>query len=243
METIRILKETYENLYVLAIPVRKFLEEKLPCISSQWKRECVFSILEKDSDFYRENSFDRSLEELDIYYLLKILLDNSVWETLSALLPDDSFFTKENKKLLKELKRIRNIVSHPRIKEYSSTEFDDWTKTAEKVAELFDTKLDTLKYNLHKKEKEVLLDFILEKVINPALQCKELSETTLNSIKNTKNRLEMQNTAEGIMAFFTDALNSNSGRKIAKELEKNGLLSFEKITPQVKELYIGRTIN
>lgn len=243
METIRILQEMYENLYVLAEPVRNFLEEKLPCISSQWKRECVFNILEKDFEADKRNSFDRSLEELDIYYLLKVLLDNSVWEPLSILLPDDPFFTKENRKLLREVKEIRNIVSHPRIKEYTYAEFYDWTRTVERAAELFGIKLDVLKYNLHKKEKEVLLNFIFENVIYPALQSKELSESTLNSIKNTKDRLEMQNTAEGIMAFFSDALNSSTGCKIAEELRQNDLLSFEEITPQVKNLYLGRTVN
>ena len=75
-------------------------------------------------------------------------------------------------------------------------------------------------------------------VINPALASDNLSEDMKLRIINTKDRLEKQNTAEGIIAFFTDALDSLAGKEIAQILEINNLKSFEKIKDEIfKEYY------
>ena len=44
MEIIRILQNIYEELYVARKPLANFLEECLPALSSQWKKECVENV-------------------------------------------------------------------------------------------------------------------------------------------------------------------------------------------------------
>ena len=74
MESIYILQNTYEKLYALSIPILAFLEERLPLISSTWKRTCVDEVLKTEFKDGREKFVDRELKELDIYYLLKVRL-------------------------------------------------------------------------------------------------------------------------------------------------------------------------
>lgn len=64
MESIRILQNTYEDLYVLAKPIREFLQEQLPKAFKNW-REIIDEIME--NQVYNYNYI--ILEELDIYYL------------------------------------------------------------------------------------------------------------------------------------------------------------------------------
>ena len=67
METIHILQKTYELLYVARIPLLNYLSERLPAISSTWKRDCVERVLNEKNN--------RDFSELDIYYLILILQD------------------------------------------------------------------------------------------------------------------------------------------------------------------------
>lgn len=115
MESIYILQSTYEKLYALANPIRKFLENNLPLISPTWKRECVDEVLKTEFSDGREKFVSYWLSELDIYYLLKVLLSNENWEKLKILDLRNDFYSDNNRELLFETKEIRNIVSHPRI--------------------------------------------------------------------------------------------------------------------------------
>ena len=133
----------------------------------------------------------------------------------------------------------RNEVSHPEYWNYEISTYNSWHESLEKAAVALGSSLPELLYELHKPERKKMLDIILNRVVNPALQSKELPPEILKSIEDTKNRLEMQNTASGIMAFFTDALHSERGKQIYEALKKSGLSSFESIEREVRDAYYG----
>lgn len=58
MESIRILQNTYENLYVLAKPIRDFLQEKLPLVQKDW-HWLVDDILQKTLHKYDSADFEK----------------------------------------------------------------------------------------------------------------------------------------------------------------------------------------
>lgn len=82
-----------------------------------------------------------------------------------------------------------------------------------------------------------MLDIIKTEVLEPALSCETLSAEIKESVKNTLILLEAQESAEGIIAFFADALKANRGKRIKEELEKNKLKSFEMIESQIFREY------
>lgn len=229
MESIRILQNTYENLYVLAKPVRDFLQEKLPLVQKDW-HWLVDDILQKTLHKYDSADF----EELDIYYYLKILLYKDVWFVLKKEFHGN---WSENKDILHKVLDIRDTISHPSLTIYTKSDYDLWTAQIESAARLFGAELSELKAELYNSEKEALLNLILSKVVNPALQNPNLSEKMKESIKNTQERLEQQNSAQGIILFFEDSLNSIRGREIKEEFHKNNLLAFEDIKGKVDDLY------
>ncbi len=234
METIRVLQKTYENLYVLSTPIVEFLENHLPVISTNWKKEYIDDVIEEITK--KPNKVN--LYDLDIYYLISILIKKEIWDTLKALFPEErSFFSKENKKLLKDVRQIRNDISHPSLQKYSFKDYEHWTSLISDCARLFDKDLNTLVNDLHAAEKEKILNMVLSKVIEPALNHPGLSDRTRASVENTKDRLFKQNTAEGIIEFFNDALSANRGKTICEKLHECNLLAFEDIADEVLKTY------
>lgn len=233
MESIRILQNTYENLYVLQKPICEFLNNRLPLIPPNW-RHLVDEILETRLGHNNHTNF----ENLDVYYLLTILLSEKVWNPLKKLLLDErTFFTNENYNLLKDVKEIRNKISHPTFEIYTYKTFKKWETLIESTARLFGTELSELKSKLYAEEKEKLLNLILSKVVEPALASPNISDGIKKSVQDTKKRLELQNSAQGIEYFFEDSLNSLRGQEIKDEFHKNNLLAFEDIKDEVKSLY------
>lgn len=102
---------------------------------------------------------------------------------------------------------------------------------------LFGAELSELKSELYDSEKEKLLNLILSKVVNPALENPNVSDEVKTSVQDTKKRLELQDSAQGIIYFFQDSLNSLRGQEIKKEFHKNNLLAFEDIKDEVEDLY------
>lgn len=245
MESIRILQNTYEDLYVLAKPIRNFLQERLPlAFPNSWRRK-VDEILEKqDYDEEKSYAYKKSqsklpeFENLDLYHLLKILLYSEVWNSLKDIFIDEcNFFTNENKDLLQTIKEIRNNISHPSPTFYTIDDYREWVSEIKSAARLFKTELSILKSELYAYEKEKLLKIIFEKVINPALASKNIKESTRKSVENTKKRLEMQDSAQGIIFFFEDSLNSLRGKEIVEDFHNNNLLAFEDIKDKVLNAY------
>lgn len=231
MDTIHILQKTYEQLYVARIPLVHYLSECLPVISPNWKRDCVERVLNEN--------VRKDFSELDLYYLIQILQDNKNKSLILEVFPEDSIIFEDNNKLFNIIKKLRCDVMHPSFEEYTYKDFVNWTNQIESFVRIFDSAkgLDDYINELHKQEKEKLFDIIKSKVLDPALNSEKISDETKKNIENTRKRLEIQDSAEGIIAFFTDALNSNQGQKIRDELEENELNSFEKIKPLVLQEY------
>ena len=240
MESIRILQNTYERLFVLAKPVAIFLENNLPLISSQWKYECIDEVLKTEHKDGSVNYLNRNLQELDIYYLLKVLLDNHNWESLKNLNPTNQFFSQINYELLKDVREIRNTISHPQFKDFSLADYKSWIATLESAARLFNSDLNILLEELHLNEKERILNMITSKVTDPALKCPDLDSETKERIMGTQKRLEIQNTAAGIIYFFEDALRARGGKQIKEQLHLHNLKAFEDIANEVFESYYGK---
>lgn len=236
MESIRILQDTYEKLYAITPPLADFLEIELKKLSNYWKDDYVTPMLQKKGVFKEWNH----LYEIDSYYLLEIL--RNYWKEFSKK-TDSNFFSKNNYELFvnrnnrNSLIAIRNEVSHPEYWDYEEDIYHNWNESFLQAAEQLGTALSELLYELHKPEKERILNIIFTKVINPALNSSVLPNDILQSIRDTKNRLEAQNTAAGIIAFFTDALHSVRGKKIYEEFCKNNMQSFESIKDEVLYAY------
>ncbi len=231
METIHILQKTYELLYVARIPLLNYLSDRLPAISSTWKRDCVERVLNE------RNS--RDFSELDIYYLILILQDKENQSRILEMFPQDRLIYEDNSKLFLNIKDLRCDIMHPSFVNYTFEDFVRWTNTIESFIHVFNSEKSLSDYtlDLHQNEKNRLLNIIKNTVLLPALSSKNLSQEIKNSVQNTMDRLENQQSAEGIILFFTDALRGNRGKEIAKELEKNGLQSFETIKTIVLQEY------
>lgn len=231
METIHILQKTYELLYVARIPLLNYLSDRLPAISSTWKRDCVERVLNE------RNS--RDFSELDIYYLILILQDKENQSRILEMFPQDRLIYEDNSKLFLNIKDLRCDIMPPSFVNYTFEDFVRWTNTIESFIHVFKSEKSLSDYtlDLHQNEKDRLLNIIKNNVLLPALSSKNLSQEIKNSVQNTMDRLENQQSAEGIILFFTDALRGNRGKDIAKELEKNGLQSFETIKTIVLQEY------
>lgn len=232
MDTIHILQKTYEQLYVARIPLLKYLSERLQAVSRNWEEDCVDRVL--------DNPERKDFSDLDIYYLIRIFLDSQNKRQILTVFPDDKDIYKGNMDLFRFIKNLRCDVMHPSFESYTYETFQEWTESIEKFIHIFDpTKsLEDYTKEIHQKEKDKLLNIIKTKVINPALKSQNLSKKTKKNIQNTLDRLEVQDSAEGIIAFYEDALKSNQGQMIGVELEANKLKSFEKIAPMIfKEYY------
>ena len=239
MESIRILQDTYEKLYVLSEPIRAFLEERLPCVApNNWKKYCVYDVLNTDGD----PEDDKDFSQLDVYYLVKVLLADRNWNALKELFPGSGFYTESNKKLLKAVKRIRNKVAHPQIRRCTENDYIEWTHTLDDAARLFGKNLHQLIADLHENEKENLLEFIFTHSTNITMSSPKypsLSEKTRKAIEETKERLKLQTTAAGIMALFEDAYFLGHGSFVRDELNAAGLPTFEDIMEKVQRHYYG----
>ena len=240
MESIRILQDTYEKLYAITPPLGDLIEDALRALSSRfWRDNYVIPFFQKKG-FLKDDW--NHLYEIDSYYLLEIL--RCYWRDFSAS-SASKFFTRDNWALFVDKKNktsiisIRNEVSHPEYWDYKTSTYNAWHESLEKAALALGSSLKELLYELHEPERKKLLNMILSRVVNPALQSVELPTDIKKSVENTKKRLEMQNTASGIMAFFTDALNSKRGKQIYDALKEHKLSSFEDIAGEVRNAYYG----
>ena len=240
MESILILQDTYEKLYAITPPLGDLIEDALRARSPQfWRDDYVTSIFQKKGFLKDDWTY---LYEIDSYHLLEILCE--YWWDFSTH-SESRFFTKENwdlfvnKKNKSSIISIRNEVSHPEYWNYEISTYNAWHESLEKAAVALGSSLPELLYELHKPERKKMLDIILNRVVNPALQSTVLPSEILKSIEDTKRRLELQNTASGIMAFFTDALHSERDKQIYDALKEHKLSSFEDIAGEVRDAYYG----
>ncbi len=239
MNTIRILQKTYEMLYVLSKPLGEFIEKEMP---KGELNSCKNFLNEKTKNQIKDWNY---YFELDLYYLLRIL--NYKWDVLKRNSKSD-FFTKQNKKRFLSNKCndsimfIRNEISHPEQIDYSIELYNTWEKSINEAAKSLGCLLPEFLHDFHFQEKQKLLLHIEQNVINPALDSTVLDATTKKRVKETRARLEIQETAEGIIAFFEDALRASGGIEIKETLHKYGLTAFEDIAQDVFKMYYGKKV-
>ena len=165
------------------------------------------------------------------------------WEELKEY-SSNNFFTKENQILFisdpyYSIQKIRNEISHPENWTYDMETYKKWKENIEKAALALGTTIDDELEKLHYQEKQKLLNYIIDNVIRPALKEPKIEEPIKLLIQETRDRLEAQSTAAGIIYFFQDALRASGGKNIGKILEKNDLMSFEKIQDDILDSYFG----
>ncbi|MBD5426267.1 MAG: hypothetical protein HDR38_01760 [Treponema sp.] len=244
MESIRMLQDTYERLYAITSALGDFLETEFERVSPlQWRENYVAPFLQSKKKFDAADDKNwRHLHEIDSYYLLELL--KKYWDILAER-TESTFFTKENRNLFVNRRNknslifIRNEVAHPRYWDYTIEEYNSWTESLKKAAEIFGQSMSELIGELHETEKRKLLDIIRNRVINPALKSDIIPESLLKHIRSTKERLETQNTAAGIMAFFMGAFRSETGKEIYEFFKSHKMESFESIEQDVRNAYYG----
>ena len=232
MESIRVLQDTFEQLYALSFPMGQYLDSHLPKLEKDWFNK-LFLDEESKAENYRSKN---CASDLDIYYQAKLL--NKFWYKLKKLFPDESHFYEEsNKQLVNDIKDIRNKIMHVDHADYSYTDFYNDRQTIKQVAILFGTPIEKLIRDLHESEKQKLLRIIHDEVIAPAIASTELDEKIKASVKNTAERLSKKTSAREIVDFFNDALLANKGKEIYQAFHKIGLKGFEDIGYLIEEAY------
>ena len=215
-------------------------EKRLSLAPNNWKYYCIDDVLKSERKDGTEKYVDRNLDELDIYYLLKVLLDDRNWKVLKDLFPENDFYSDKNKRLLLDVKEIRNTVMHPRIEVYDESDFNDWTEKIKETAKLFGSELGQLLADLHKSEKDRLFAFICERTFDITMNSPDfvkLPRHKQESIARTKQRLQDQTTAAGIMALFEDSYFLKKGQPIKEGLEEFHLPTFEDVMDDVRDFY------
>ena len=237
METIRILQDTYEKLYAITPALAKLVEKTIPRLP-EWEKHFKTYLTNRK---VRKPKWDNFWER-DSYYLLQSLDAN--WDDL-ALYVDSQFFCEENKRWFitdeTSLLEIRNEIAHPENIDYNyrSNTYHAWNKTFDKAARALKTDMKTLLADLHRKEKENLLHFIFSQTSDITLASNRITPEIRELVENTKKRMQAQSTAAGIIAFFTDALESKKGQELAAKIHALGLPLFEDIKDQVFARYYG----
>lgn len=238
MESIRILQDTYENLYALTAPIAALLEKEMKKISG-WKTECDAILSVKTT---KPKTRWTHFNELDLYYLLKIL--ERRWLALQNI-SQKKFFSPENNKLFVDknnensIMSIRNVVAHPECMEYNTETYYAWNESFDDAAKAFGSTIKKLTADLHEKEKKKIVDFISERVFDKALREPALPDEVRVSVVNTRKRLEKQKNASDIMLFIEDMPDRSRGRHIRDVFHSMGLSAIEDILDDVKKMYYG----
>lgn len=237
MESIRILQDIFERLYAVAIPMRDFLEDELPHVSKNWWYDCVESSLSHDSNYLYTDSSKDNLDDVDIYFLTKILL--KYWEALRQKSPNSGLYTREHKENFRKLQELRNKIAHPEHRHYTDTEYWQAIKTIDTAAHFFGYSIKDLLHEIHQQEKAKILGIIQQKVLAPAIACETLDPDIKKSVVDTLDRLQKKSTAREIVDFFNDALDAKRGKVVYAALKSNGLTGFEDIKSLVLDCYYG----
>ena len=258
MESVRILQDTYEKLFVLTAPLAELMQDVFPEWKgeNEWKLYCNKILVQCSSWNHREWS---NFCELDLYLLLHIL--KTSWDGLKASVGD--FFNDENEEIFISdaefsVLSIRNTVAHPENMEPlgkyfhlpndktnpNYVKYKKWDDSLENAAKALGFSLGQRICELHQKEKEKLMKVILENSTNITMNSEQwkkkiLSEDTRAKVEETRRRIETQSTAAGIMDFFKDAQFLGKGQSVKEELEKYGLPTFESIWDKIWLQYYG----
>lgn len=237
MEKVRLFQDMLENLYALTPPTRMFVQKYFSKLNKNWFDDYVCPQLDKDYNY----KVDLDIEDIDIYVLLKVLINN--WELLKNECPECAEFKNANNlKLLSKVKRIRNHVAHLHESHYVSYDvYKNDEDILNEFAGFLGTSLAFCKKKMYEKENKAILKFVFEETSDPAIEHEDdFPPDIIESIKKTKEVLLSKNTAKEIYDFIENAiLNSERGHEIAATVKNNNLKSFENIFEDLKKRYFG----
>jgi len=239
MDNTKNLLKLYEYLYSLYKPFIEYLEKLLPLINkNNWWNICVINKLD-ENDLKKVNKYNiKELNSLDFSILIKILIRNC--DELAII---NKNFNKNNLKLFNKIKDIRNFIAHPNEKNVSTTDYTLYEEYLHKFADFIDTKLEKSveilnKNNLNDTNKRLkLIELLNEKVLIPAINCGKLNQDLVESVKDTKSRLEKKVTSNEVYYFFYDALDARRGKQVYNSLKENNLLTFEDVLDDFFNIY------
>ena len=77
------------------------------------------------------------------------------------------------------------------------------------------------------KKRDELLNILKSNVTKKGLACKNLPEEIKEHIRSTERNLDSCKTAQEILLYYDFSLRAKTGKTVAEELRKNGLLQFE----------------
>jgi hypothetical protein len=221
-----------------------FLKQNIPSpLPHNWWDDNI-----KQLDNYRKDRVKNiNLEQLDLYKV-DTLLDvlSCSWSSLTKISDkiiwnnnsNSKHFTQNNFNLIKQIYEIRNIWAHENINAISDTTFENYKNQIKQFALFID--MDNDVELLLKKEdlkKTEIVNLIVKKVLSPPLEDNRISEGIRESIVNTWDRIDIQNSAKEVYGFYKDALKAIRGKKIAKELNYYQYLAFEDIENEVEDWY------
>ena len=174
MESIRILQDIFERLYALSVPMRDFLEDELSALSRNWWCDCVEPTLGRENTFMYGDTSRITLDDVDIYYLTKIILKN--WPRLRENSCGKYEFTQKHRDNFRRLQEVRNRIAHPEHRHYTAEEYKEYLEVINTAASFFGKEIAALIQELHQQEKAKILGIIQQKVLEPAIACKTLDQ-------------------------------------------------------------------
>jgi len=226
----------YEYLLVLRKPFADFMYKHMKAVyDDNWWNLGVLSNIKEP--------FKKKLDDLDIYDLVKILMNN--WKELYTNIAGNNEYD-ENYKLLQKVLHLRNIISHANEDNIFINDihkqlsvllvFSILINAYEYI--LVDLKNDLEKYTKEKdtndeRKREKLLDIIIKDVLFPAMTCADLPIETKESMLKTMTIIQNTKTADEIYDFYTGALQSSKGQKSYKSLKEYNLTAFEDIRDKI----------
>jgi len=206
-----------------------------------WWNKCVLPNIKEP--------FKKKMDDLDFYDLLKILINQ--WKELykSITGKDEINANDDNFKLLFDVLRLRNIVSHANENKIFINDvhrqlsillsFAIFINAYESI--IVDLKMDLTKYIREKdtndeRKREKLLEIIIADVLFPAMTCAELAADTKESILRTMIIIQNMKTSDEIYDFYSGALQSSKGQKSYNNLKEQNLTTFEDIRDKINAI-------
>jgi hypothetical protein len=206
-----------------------------------WWNNCVIPNIKEP--------FKKKLDDLDFYDLLRILINQ--WKELYTSITGNSN-TKandDNFKLLFDVLRLRNIVSHANENKVFINDVHRQLQILMDFAILInayeyiivDLKNDLSKYTKEKntndeRKREKLLETIVTDVLYPAMTCSTLPIETKESILRTMAIIQNMKTADEIFDFYSGALQSTKGQKVYISCKEQKLTTFEDIRDKINAI-------
>ena len=229
----------FEYLLLLRKPLADFMYKHMKAVyDDNWWNSCVVPNIKEP--------FKKKMDDLDFYDLLRILINQ--WKELYTSITGKNNIdaNDENFKLLFDILKLRNMVSHANENKLFINDIYRQLSILLNFALLInayeyiiiDLKNDLEKYTKEKDtndeiKREKLLDIIVTDVLFPAMTCVEFPSDAKESILRTMIILQNTKTADEIYDFYSGALQSTKGQKSYRLGKEYNLPTFEDIRDKI----------